>query len=142
MSIPISAIASIAFGFTDLGSVPALITSKRSPPRGRSSPSAIWLRHELAVQRNNTSGSMAYATPVVAPLISPVVIARSSRPFTYHPNACLVLLQFGDVVEARVQALQQLGMKGIPRFRQRVVLPGSLLTHLDETRSTQVGEVP
>jgi hypothetical protein len=33
-------------------------------------------------------------------------------------------------------------MKGISGFGQRVVLPGSLLTHLDETRSTQVGEVP
>src|SRR5580765_1825687 len=56
MSIPRSAIASMARGFTDVFSVPALAASKRSPASVRSSPSAIWLRAELCVQRNRTRG--------------------------------------------------------------------------------------
>src|SRR5688572_7008951 len=41
-------------GWRPLGSVPALKTSKRSPARLRSRPSAIWLLAELPVQRNRT----------------------------------------------------------------------------------------
>ena len=41
-------------GLSSVGVVPALVTSKRSPARWRRKPSAIWLRQELAVQRNRT----------------------------------------------------------------------------------------
>src|SRR5581483_11983175 len=54
MSIPSSAIARIASGRTRVASVPALNAWKRSPPRWRSRPSAIWLRAELWVQTNRT----------------------------------------------------------------------------------------
>src|SRR5918997_19538 len=54
MSTPSSAIASMASGLTDVASVPALATSKRSPARCRRSPSAIWDRAELWVHRNST----------------------------------------------------------------------------------------
>src|SRR5215218_4463712 len=54
MSIPISPITSIACGLTRVASVPALVTSKLSPARYRSSPSAIWERAELWVHRNST----------------------------------------------------------------------------------------
>src|SRR3546814_19498031 len=52
MAMPISAIASTAEGFTREGAEPALITVARSPSRWRARPSAIWLRAELATQRN------------------------------------------------------------------------------------------
>src|SRR5262245_5207194 len=54
MSMPTSAMARIASGCTEVFSVPALPTSKRSPAMDRSSPSAIWLLAELCVQRNST----------------------------------------------------------------------------------------
>src|SRR3712207_9297605 len=54
MSTPISRIASIASGLTRVASVPALKGSKRSPARCPSSPSAIWERAELWVQRKST----------------------------------------------------------------------------------------
>src|SRR5687767_13622581 len=54
MSTPISFIARMASGLTWVASVPALITSKRSPARWRSRPSAIWLLAELWVHRNRT----------------------------------------------------------------------------------------
>src|SRR3712207_456671 len=43
-----------ARGLTWVASVPALMTSKRSPARCLSSPSAIWERAELWVHRNRT----------------------------------------------------------------------------------------
>ena len=49
-----AAIARTASGLTPRASVPALATSKRSAVRRRSSPSAIWLRAELCVQRKST----------------------------------------------------------------------------------------
>src|SRR5215211_7416365 len=54
MSTPISSIARTASGLTWVASVPALIASKRSPPRWRSRASAIWLLAELCVHRNRT----------------------------------------------------------------------------------------
>src|SRR4028118_1625127 len=54
MSTPSSRIASIASGLTCVASVPALKGSKRSPARYPSSPSAIWDRAELWVQRKST----------------------------------------------------------------------------------------
>src|SRR5688572_23991894 len=54
MSMPISSIARIASGLTCVASVPALVTSKRSPARSRRMPSAIWLRAELWVHTNRT----------------------------------------------------------------------------------------
>src|SRR5215217_4057848 len=54
MSIPITCIALMACGLTRVASVPALIASKRSLARWRSSPSAICERAELWVQRNRT----------------------------------------------------------------------------------------
>src|ERR671914_2003097 len=55
MSMPISRIASTAQGWTSpVGSMPALYASKRSPPRWRNNPSAIWLLAEFWVHRNST----------------------------------------------------------------------------------------
>src|ERR687894_659269 len=54
MSMPTSRIAATASGRTAVGLTPALSTSKRAPPSWRSSPSAIWLRAELPVQRIRT----------------------------------------------------------------------------------------
>src|ERR671911_480907 len=54
MSMPISSIALMARGLTCVASVPALIASKRSPPRCLSSPSAICERAELWVHKNRT----------------------------------------------------------------------------------------
>src|SRR4028119_1543691 len=54
MSTPNAFIASIASGLTCVASVPALKGSKRSPARCPSSPSAIWERAELWVQRKST----------------------------------------------------------------------------------------
>ncbi len=48
-----SAIALTASGFRVVGWVPALRESKRFPATCRRIPSAIWLRHEFPVQRNN-----------------------------------------------------------------------------------------
>ena len=52
--MPMSASARTAYGLTVAGTDPALWTRTRSPNRARASPSAIWLRAELATQRNNT----------------------------------------------------------------------------------------
>ena len=52
MSMPTSRSASMASGLTRDGSEPALCTRTRSPNFARASPSAIWLRAELATQRN------------------------------------------------------------------------------------------
>ena len=49
--MPISAMASMAWGLTLDGCEPALITSMRSARMLRAKPSAIWLRAELATQR-------------------------------------------------------------------------------------------
>jgi hypothetical protein len=54
MSTSRSRITATASGWTLRGSVPALTTSKRSPARRRSHPSAIWLRAEFPLQRNIT----------------------------------------------------------------------------------------
>src|SRR5512133_562407 len=54
MSMPLSSIALTANGLTCVASVPALITSKRSPARWRSRPSAICERAELWVHKNRT----------------------------------------------------------------------------------------
>src|SRR5215211_3205102 len=65
MSMPISSIALMASGLMWVASVPALITSKRSPASCLSSPSAIWLLAELWVQRNRIlllCGTSAAAT--------------------------------------------------------------------------------
>src|SRR5213593_4476999 len=52
--MPTSSITRMARGCTRLASVPALWTSRRSGARARSTPSAIWLRAELCVQRTRT----------------------------------------------------------------------------------------
>src|SRR5262249_31570872 len=52
--MPTSAMARMASGCTEVFSVPALPASKRSPAMEQSSPSAIWLRAELCVQRKST----------------------------------------------------------------------------------------
>jgi hypothetical protein len=54
MSIPTSAMARTASGWTPRASVPALAASQRPPVSVRSHASAIWLRAELWVQRNST----------------------------------------------------------------------------------------
>ncbi len=54
ISIPNSPITEIASGRIVDGSMPALSTSKFAPASWRSSPSAIWLRAELQVQRIRT----------------------------------------------------------------------------------------
>src|SRR5215213_8645805 len=76
ISMPISSIALMASGLTRVVSVPALITSKRSPARCLSSPSAICDRALLWVQRNRTlllCASSAAATDR-APLLGKQVI--------------------------------------------------------------------
>src|SRR5918992_296033 len=71
MSTPISSIALIARGLTWVASVPALCTSKQSPARWRSRPSAICERAELCVHRNRTlvrppaSAAAATHTPLL-----------------------------------------------------------------------------
>ena len=52
--MPSSRMTAIASGRTMPGFVPALSTSNRSPASWRNSPSAIWLRAELPVQRIST----------------------------------------------------------------------------------------
>ena len=52
--MPTSAMALIASGRTEVASVPAEKTSKRSPPYSRRKPSAICERAELWVQTNRT----------------------------------------------------------------------------------------
>src|SRR5262245_53671103 len=52
--MPISAMAWMARGCTEVFSVPALPASKRLPAMERSRPSAIWLRAKLCVQRKST----------------------------------------------------------------------------------------
>src|SRR5215207_5664461 len=69
ISIPISSFARIASGLTWVASVPALITSKRSPPRWRSIPSAIWLLAELWVHRNRTLARSPNSTATSAPFL-------------------------------------------------------------------------
>ena len=54
MSMPISFIASIAWGLTPRGRVPALHTRASGGAMARANPSAIWLRAELWTQRNST----------------------------------------------------------------------------------------
>src|SRR3712207_6595803 len=73
MSTPNSSIARTASGLVWVASVPALCASKRSPPRWRSRPSAIWLLAELWVHTNRTlarsSPASAAATITHAPLL-------------------------------------------------------------------------
>src|SRR5262249_47268175 len=52
-SIPTSRIASIAYGLTWLGALPALCTRTRPPNSVRARPSAICDRAELATHRNS-----------------------------------------------------------------------------------------
>jgi len=60
MSIPTSAIASTAIGFTvSTGSDPAENTSTDSPPRDLRKPAAIWDRPALWTQRKRTPGFIA-----------------------------------------------------------------------------------
>jgi hypothetical protein len=54
MPTPSSAIAATASGLTEVASLPALITSKRSPARRRRLPSAMWEQADLWVQTNRT----------------------------------------------------------------------------------------
>src|SRR6266700_7125816 len=65
--------ARIARGCTVRGCVPALQTSKLGPPRARSSPSAIWEREELWVQRKSThigcSGVLSSISDIVVLLL-------------------------------------------------------------------------
>src|ERR687895_1999850 len=69
MSIPNSFIARTASGLTCVASVPALITSKRSPARWRNIPSAIWLLAELWVHRNRTLARSPNSAATNAPLL-------------------------------------------------------------------------
>src|SRR5579863_5829213 len=54
--MPASLITATASGSSGVSSLPALITSKRSPAMARRNPSAICVRRELPVQRNSTFG--------------------------------------------------------------------------------------
>ncbi len=56
MSMPCSAMTRIASGRTNVASVPALATSKRSPAQARNRPSAIWDRALLCVQMTRMRG--------------------------------------------------------------------------------------
>ena len=69
MSIPISAIARIAYGLTRDGSDPADCTRTSWPNNCRARPSAIWLRAEFATHKNKmlevvTMVSRATASPL------------------------------------------------------------------------------
>src|SRR5690348_3738057 len=75
MSMPSSAIASIASGRTTEASTPALWASNRSPPHARSSPSAIWERALLWTQRKRTR--------VIAGIVQPT---RTGRSAGQHPG--------------------------------------------------------
>gem|GEM_PF-2666338 len=57
-SIPSSAITFTAQGLTRDGWLPALCTRARPPSSCRASPSAIWLRAELATQRKSRPGGL------------------------------------------------------------------------------------
>ena len=64
MSIPTSAIAAIADGFTSLpGSEPPDHATARSPARCLNHPSAICERPALCTQRNRTVGRPSFALP-------------------------------------------------------------------------------
>src|SRR5215210_1108817 len=82
--MPISSIARMASGLTWVASVPALITSKRSPARYRSSPSAIWLLAELWVHRNRTllfcSTSALLAATTALTLLPGIVLGPREQP--------------------------------------------------------------
>src|SRR5918995_986125 len=68
MSMPISLMASTAQGcISGVGSIPALITSKRFPARWRKSPSAIWLLAEFWVHRNNTFCFLDLCSTILLP---------------------------------------------------------------------------
>src|SRR5215212_2305010 len=72
MSTPISSNARMASCLTWVASVPALCTSKRSPARWRSRPSAICERAELWVHTNRTlarSSPASAAATTRAPLL-------------------------------------------------------------------------
>src|SRR6185369_6647339 len=77
MSMPISCMTSMARGFTPLGVMPALNTSRRSFARWRRYPSAIWLRAELPVQRNRTFGFIAREHPTTSLGLATVEFDRS-----------------------------------------------------------------
>lgn len=59
ISTPASAITRTALGSRPLRSMPAERTSIALPCRCRTQPSAIWLRHELPVHRNNMRSFLA-----------------------------------------------------------------------------------
>src|SRR5450759_3298337 len=64
MSMPISAIAAIAAGFTALvGSEPPDQASARPPARCWNQPRAIWLRPALCTQRKRTTGTPPSSLP-------------------------------------------------------------------------------
>src|SRR5215208_6370969 len=89
MSMPISSIALMASSLMWVASVPALITSKRSPASCLSNPSAIWLLAELWVQRNRIlllCGTSAAATGP-APLLGRGEQAVGD--LTEHLSCCL-----------------------------------------------------
>ena len=81
MSIPSSASACTASGFTPAASDPALWTRTASPKRARASPSAIWLRAEFATQRKRSPGVFMRAS------------CGQRRCSPVRPNQCRVRLQ-------------------------------------------------
>src|SRR3954453_19741516 len=88
MSIPVSRMAAIASGRTVPGSVPALSTSKDSPASWRRSPSAIWLRAELPVQRIRTRVFKRCLAAVLEPVLG-AIAGRADRQHhrDFHQNA-------------------------------------------------------
>src|SRR5688572_14375795 len=96
MSMPRSAIALMASGWTRVASVPALSTSMRPPPAARSSPSAIWLRDELWVHRMRTRfvSLMRWILPRRAPAApnrldsagAALYVGRTRRPDMRRPS--------------------------------------------------------
>src|SRR5712692_3253767 len=96
MSIPSSAIACTASGFKPRASVPALATSKRSPPSSRRNPSAICDRAELWVQRKSTRSASDIGVRLPRPVGGELA----------HHAGHLVHGALADVLDAIAHALE------------------------------------
>ena len=100
MSIPTSSMTAIASGRTMLASIPALETSKRSPPQARSMPSAIWLRALLC---QHTKMTRCGSAPISRACYDRCVNGASNR----------VNVHGGDSLWIRAHAQREFVEKGL-----------------------------
>ena len=65
----------------------------------------------------------------------------AARPDSTHGTPTGVSAELGHFGEARAQAFQELGVKGVARLGQRIVVPRSFLAHAHQAGAPKVAQV-